>query len=874
MKYVKFSFLPALICLIMASAAMSLAVSESSARSAPSRLSVNKRVLDNGLTVLVKPDYSNPLVSIEVVIKTGSLYEGLWQGSGIAHLVEHMIFKGSRDLPREKLESEVRRLGGMINGYTSYELTGYTLVLPSQYLDEGLKLLKTVIIDPAFDSTELEKEKQVILNEIRLNRDDPGRYLSRLFWRNAYINEPYNLPIIGVESSFLTLAEDDLKKFHQKWYVANNIIVAVAGDVDSAEAVQKIDTVFGAVPAAFYPSRQLPAPETVPASKSHVEDFDLNSTRMMFGFPGVSLTDSDAPGLDILAVILAHGQTSRLYKSLVKENRLLETVDAFNYTPQFPGLFVISCRLEPQNIDKALEAFFLQIEQLKRGKISRAELEKARKVYAGDYILNRQSLESQTRRMVTDEVFAGTPEFSQQYLERLNTVSISDIRRCAKRYFNPDRLVKVVLNPASVSKNIETIPEKPEMPIIRTVIPAGPTVLFRNVPDAGMVSLQAVLPGGTRRETIGDNGLFNLLSIMLTRGTRSRSAAEIAEAVESMGGQLEPFSGYNSYGIRMNLLSGDLMKGLELFSDLLLNPVFSESELEFEKQLAKKRIKSENDDIFRHTINILKKNLFLSGPYKLNILGTSDSVSAFSRTQLQKAQQRFFRPEDMVISVFGEVEDADKAVSLLEKKFKRPGVSPPRKVESEIETAVVDAPVFLRNNRDKAQAVVMIGFPGVSLQHPDRYALEFACELLAGSGSVLYRKIREERGLAYTLGGSSISGPDTGFAFIYAATDPEEAGRVRELIEAEIARLRQEPVSQELLLQTGNYLIGRTRISRQTPASFGFSAALDELLGLGFEHYQTYERRIAELGPKEVQAVFKRYFDPARCAVIITGPDV
>ncbi|MCP4649888.1 MAG: insulinase family protein [PVC group bacterium] len=829
---------------------------------------IKKYTLENGMVVLIQENPEHKLVALEMIVKTGSIFEGQWQGSGIAHLVEHMLFKGTPTRPITKIEEDLQTLGGSINGYTSHQFTGFPIIVPSGNFDEGLDILQDMIRNPLFDKTELEKEKQVILNEIRLNQDDPQRYLVRTFWNNMYETAPYNLPVIGLEPLFLQLAKEDITLFHEKWYIPNNMILSIAGDVEAAVILDKIKKVFAEFQMQPYPQILVPGTIRFQSEKEHYEELDINVSYLMLGFPSVDINHPDSTSLDIIAGILGQGEGSRLYKKLLKEQSLVYSVNAYNYTPKFPGIFAVQCVLEEENTSSVINALFKEIELLKKKPCPVLELEKTKNIYLSDYLFSRQTIESQAQTAGQDQAYSSDPYFTEKYLTRITAVTSQDVQRCAKKYFNPKNMVKVLLGP----KGEPTSPNKAQVTLQgetkKIVLPNGLTLLLKENTSHPTVSMQAIFGGGVRNENETTNGLFNLLSSMLIRGTKRYNAETLTATVEGMGASLAPFSGYNSFGVSLSVLSKHTDAGLDILIDLILNSTFPEKELEIERRLALKGIQIQNDDIFQNTINRLRETLFTQYPYRVTTLGQTGSVENINQKQLTANYKKFCAPNNCVLAIFGDI-DTEKIESLIRKKTKNWKKTTIEQVVYPEEPTLKNRKI-IENQRDKNQAVVMIGFPGPHLGNNERFGLEFLNHILTASGSILYEQIRETLGLAYTLGGGIVSGLDTGYFYIYIATEPESTDLVISIVEKEIEKLRNSLLDKNLINKNKTDIIGKQRIRLQTNSAISFISALNELYGLGYKHHEKFETVIKSLDQTYLQTIAKKYLNINKSVVVIT----
>ena len=836
-------------------------------------LHIQEKILDNGMTLLVQENHAHDLVAFEIIVKTGSLYEGDLQGSGIAHLVEHMLFKGTLTHPDGEIEAMVKSLGGIMNGYTSHQFTGYTLVLPAKNALAAIEILSDMVKNPLFDQAEMIKEKEVILSEIKMNQDDPDRLLRRKFWEYAYNIAPYNLPVIGFEALFNNLGQKDLINFYNKWYIPNNIIIAVSGDVKSSQIEKSIENAFNDFKIKPYPQKALPQILPNKGIKSHIIPFDVNASQMIIGFSSVVLTDPDSAALDIIAIILGQGNSSLLHKGLLRDKELVYSIGAFNYTPGFRGMFGISCMLDKQNKQEVLDEIFKNFEKLKNKKISQVQIEKAKNLYMSDYFLAQQSVQAQASNLATDYAYSHDVNFTRNYINQLSKITAEDIQRCAKKYLNKENYMSVILEPLSLKKAQSEPKIEFASKIQEITFENGLRLILKHIPRQPIISLGLYANGGTRWETDQDNGIFNLISALLTKGTKKRSAEDIALTVESLGASVSGFSGYNSFGLQLDCLSKDIESGIEIFSDIILNADLSEKEIEIAKHLVQKQIMIQNDDIFRNTFNLTRNALFESYPYRLNKIGKNESIKKMNRKILLAKKDSFLIPQNMVITVFGDF-DQIKITKLIKQKISEKlekGEMPAQPVFSE---PPKDKQQTIENKRDKQQAVLVLAFPGCDIFSEDRQALEFLNDILISPGAIIYKRIREKAGMAYTMGGGSVSGLDTGFFYLYVATTPESVDAVKSILIEEINKAKAEIISSDIIDATKNYFIGTSKLSRQANSSLGFIVGLDVLYGLGSEYYLQLDQRVNDLNQEKIKQVAAKYLDWGKSVLVVTKDKV
>jgi zinc protease len=857
------------------------------------------------MTVLLKENHNLPLVNITLYVGMGSGREGKFSGSGISHFTEHMVFNGTRIRGAGDVFKEIESYGGSINAFTSFDTTGYKITLPEEFIFPALKILADMVMNAAFDVQQLEKEKQVVLKEIKLNYDNPQKYASRLLWEKAYSTHPYRYPVIGREESFEKLTRDDLVEFHQTAYVPNNMVLAVVGDIEEEKALTFVRNIFG-----DFKSKEIPPLKNTPEPqqkqlREHQEEFTSALTYLYLGFHSVDLTHRDCYALDVLGTILGEGDSSRLYELICSRKNLAYSIDAINYTPREPGLFLISCLLDERQRKKVLALIFKEIELVKNRRVSEAELESAKNKIVSDILFSTQTIEAQAREMVVNKIITGNIRFTERYIRRIEAVTFEDILRVAKKYLNKENLSIVALTPRDKrrlsrgeERNISlafdpsaglsgqsfvnhAVAERPLLgsgingelsgEIKKYVLDNGLTVLVRENRDLPLISMKAVFKGGLRAETKGTNGLCNLTAHMLGKATKTKNAEEIADLIESKGARLGAFSGNNSFGLSLDLVSRDFDRMMLLFSELIIKARFPQKEFTRQKKENLAALQAQEDDIFQSGGRFLKSTLFERHPYAFDKIGSEKSLRQIRVRDLAGFYRKFCVAKNMVLVIFGDVSEKE-AVAKAKKYFAdlNSGASPVLKPAKEpAEKHVRTEHKFL----NKKQSLLLMGFYGTTVFSEDRFILEAICQLLSQGSGKLFTQIREKAGLAYTLGAYSVVGLDPGYIVIYVATTDENVGRARETILKQLELLKREPLTEEEMSQIKRSLIGSTLISRQTNSACAMESSLDELYGLGYDYYLEYAGRINSLTPADIQRCAGQYFDLNNYSVIVVGPD-
>ncbi len=844
------------------------------AQQATPQLSVQQRVLDNGMQVVWEVDSRQPLVAIVAIIKGGMRAEGPYLGTGITHFLEHMLFKGTETREPGTIDQEVRSYGGSINAFTSRDTTGVTLYVESQYLEQGLEMLADILQNAQFAQEEFDKELDVVFSEIQMNLDNPQRRLFPLFWDTHLQEHPYKQPILGHKSLLYGLSTQDLKAYYKAQYQPQNITLSCVGDIDPKSFTTSVDRIFGEWTRGRHDPLQVlipKEPQTV-SPRQKIIPMPIQTAYVMYGFPSVALSHPDLYALDVLSQILGSGASSRLHQRLVRKDQLVQSVAAWSDTPYDPGAFAVQFKGEPSNVDAALAVIVEEIETLKKEGVSQEELDKAKRQVMASYVFGLQTLEARAADLANSFALTKDPLFSRSYVEGIQQVQADQVKAAAIKYLDPQRATLAQILPETeVNADADSSVVNEGLVLSTTTLKNDMQALVGVDQSLPIATVVLALRGGQAHETEKTQGLSALAAQLLIKGTQDKNAEDIALLVESWGGSLDAFSGRDGFGLTLQVLSEDLDKGLDLLYEIATEYSVAAQELELQKQLTLQQLKALKDSINHVAMMRLRELHYGDHPYHFNTLGTEETVSSFSTEDVDHFLKKLIVPSNIVISVFGDVDQGD-SVDKLNKTFGKI-----KKVAPVVSTnAEVKASNKLRTERitmDRAQSVVMLGFSGVTRLDEDRYVLDVMTAILSGMAGRLFQAIREEHGLAYTLGAFHSAGLSPGDIVVYAATKPEEKERVLELLKEQLNLLAEEGFTQEELDLAKRHLIGEHRMAIQGLAGVAQRSTIDQLYGVGYDEWKAYEERIQSVTTDQLLKAANEYLRLENHVEVIVAPE-
>lgn len=845
-----------------------------------------KVTLKNGLTLLMLESHAAPVVSMNLCCKVGSRYEGRGE-SGMCHLIEHMIFKGTPTYPVGEIARKVEASGGDINAYTSFDETVFYINMASRYHNEGLKILADAALNPLFDAEELAREKEVVVEEISRSEDSPAHQVSEDLFRTAFSRHAYGKPIAGTRESVRAITRQELLAFYKKWYVGPNLVFVIAGDFDTKQLLPKLKKLFGALPGRRPPHVEMREEPVQRQPRAVVNPMNIKGYYLALGFHTPPLSHPDIPALDILAHILAGGESSRLDQKLREELGLVRMVESACYSPQEPCLFFVDAELAQAKPKQVLDNVLEEIYQIHDEPVSPAELARAKTNIRSARVYERETVEGLCRKLGYFEIVAGDYRYEEKYYQGIEAATAEHIQAAARRYLTPDNLTVALRHPLKPRQKIrakqliarlpkQRIPSKRRATQHRKEIqafklPGGIKLLVKENHQVPLIAVRSASLGGIRFESPRNNGIAHLLSEVLTKGTQHRSSLDIANQIESMAGSLAGYAGRNLIGLKGSFLAEKLEEGIGLFADVLCYPTFEADEVKKEIRHTLSALRDQADLPARLAMQAFTHKLFSQHPYRMTLLGTPQSVRQLTAKQLNRTYRQWVRPNNLVISVVGDMR-ADEVREIFAEKLEFPNGKQARLPRPRPQRRPHKSSHVITRKPGLKQAHLIMGFIGSTLKSRDRYGLDVLNAVLAGQGGRLFLELRDRQSLAYTVSTHIYDGIEPGYISVYMGTDPEKLDVALEGIQIELSRVVREPISRQELERAKRYLIGTYALDMQRNSTVGAMIAYDEIYGLGFEDHLHYAEGIDKVSIAEVQALAKKYFRLDQAVTSIVRP--
>ncbi|MBF0104727.1 MAG: insulinase family protein [Deltaproteobacteria bacterium] len=840
--------------------------------------------LTNGLAVIYEKNNNANIVSLNMGIHVGSVYETNDE-SGISHLIEHMVFKGTKSYQAGEIATLIESHGGELNAFTSLDQTVYYINLPSQHFHLGLKLLKEMVFDATFDATELKREKEVVIEEIRRGEDSPARVLGETLFEACYKKHNYRRPVIGTAKLVSGFTRDKIVSFYNRYYTPRNMVLGVCGNISESQLSQELEQLFRFQVGPLSKSSAFAAE---PLQKKHQvisKTMDINATYFDLAFQAPDLTHRDVPALDVLSHLLGESSASLLRLNTKEKEQLVHSIGSSCYTPKFPGLFIISGLVDPKLINKALFSIKDQIEYMKTHPVENEKIERTKLLARSQLIFEKQTCEGTAKKWMIYETTVGDYKYDEKYIEQISRLTALDVQKAANKYLDFNRSTLVILHPKKIKITIDKSLYKQSAHKKRPSIKKdrfyrgtsvhrldnGIHVVLKENHRLPLVSVKTSSLGGLRNETASNNGINQLISNIITKSTKNLSQVALSEKNEWLAAQLASYTGRNSIGISYNFLSERCQDALEILTDVILNPSFDPQEIQKEKAQQLEAIKNRSDNSGQVCFHMVMQRLFNSHPYKYHLLGEKEPVTKLNANQLEKYYKNTIVPKNLVMAVVGDF-NTDRILDTLNKNFS----TLPQKGFSNKKLKAPQSPskiITLSKKQDKQQAHIAIGFLGASFYDKDRFALEVINNILSGQGGRLFLELRDKLSLAYSVSSTMIQGMETGFFGAYIATEPAKVKTAIDAMIKELKKISTTPISAEELQRAKNYIIGNHEIDHQKNGAIAMQLALNELYGKGLEEFFDFQKDISSVTREDILKTAQKYITLNRCILGVVGPE-
>ncbi|MFN0063607.1 MAG: M16 family metallopeptidase [Myxococcaceae bacterium] len=865
-----------------------------------------RRRLDNGLTLIFEPRHAAHVATFQLWVNAGSADERPDQ-AGLAHLHEHMLFKGTKHRGVGQVAREIEAHGGDINAWTSFDETVYHATLASPSARAGLDVLADALRHSTFEAGELAREIEVVCEEIKRSEDTPSRRASREHFQLAFGDHPYARPVLGTAGSVRSYTRDKVLEFYKHHYAPQNIVLIAVGDLAASDVERWATESLGGDWGRPSANTNLRSRQSSRASgpRFQVLPDDVREAYWHLSFSAPAISHPDVPGLDVLALILGQGQASRLQLDVKRRRALVSSIGASAFTPKDPGAFFVSATLPAEKLAAATSAVAQALAQLCEVPVPADELAAAVALLESEQAYQAETVDGLARKLGLYETQMGGFENEARYHERVRQLTPAALRDIAQRTFDPERVLLTVLAPASDCPTSERMREafeagwkSPGAPVIGRTLSTAPvtaplaataplarskngiaqarlscglTLIVRERRDVPLVAARVAFPGGVRLETPDTHGTSALWSRTLSRGSASHDAPALSRLWDEMSGGFIGAGGRNSAGARAEWLSDHFARGFELFAEQLLTPTFPDAEVERERALLLEDRRTLEDRPASLASELFARALYGDHPCGFPLSGDPRVLAMLDARALKTFQAQALSPRDGVLAVVGNVR-AEEVFARADALFSSMGTAnKPARTDPPSPKPPTRAQL-LQHHLPREQAHLVLGFWGARVTDGWRHALAVMTAVLSGQGGRLFLELRDKQSLAYSVGALHADGVEPGHFEVRIGTSPAKQDVALSALRKQLMLLREAPPSPAELERAQRSLVGEHEISFQRGAVQATAFAIDACHGLGAEASLRFMDDIFAVTREQVHDVAQRVIQFEHAALALVGP--
>lgn len=834
--------------------------------------------LENGIEIYVCQNNKAPIATFQSWVKTGSMNEGKYLGSGLSHFLEHMVFKGTEKYTRDQITSGIDRIGGRINAYTSYSKTVYYANAPSAKIAEAADIIMDLVRYPIFPEAEFKNEKDVILRERAMRSDSPDAVLFEHLMASMFIKNPMRHPIVGYSDKILQISRDDLIEYHRMKYKPANMIIVACGALEPEKIFDLVKNKLEDWKNFSYFEDTILLDDGQRAARKKKFYFKDPLARIAIAYHTVPNSNELSPAFDVLSFILGGSESSRLTKKFEREEELAVGISCAHHSSNFTGILCVSATAEHSKFDKLCESIHRELTQIvEKNPPTENEVKRVVNQISVDFLKSLRSIDSIASLVGNSVLLYQDPNYALRYLEILQKLSPEIIREAASCRIKNDNSTTVIMLDEELDEEKKIKPKskantkRNKIEIIESE--SIPAILFLPDNTLPLFDVFFVRKAGLLCESSENVGISSIFTSALLGGTAKFNEEKILELIDDNAIDLSFDDGRNSISASCTAPCESFDIFLELFFDIFNNPIFPLDVIEREKNIELNSLASEMMHPLKAATEKINKIIYKNHPYSLGIEKKLNSIPKLSRNSLLDFYHNIFlSSSDVVFALSGKISDKefDKFISAIRSiQWKNRPISEPQ------------IPVYSRSRTKnivklpRAQSVVTFTFPACGMKSEDRQILDIASASLNGMNSSLFKRIREENGLAYYTGFGFFPGIECGHITVYAGVAEENIEKTVDIFNAERNRMINDAaVSEEEFLGAREKILFHISEMRANSHDWIIGAATEHLFGYGLNIFENAEEILKSITINQINQTVAKYLSASEPIEVIVIPDV
>jgi zinc protease len=865
---------------------------------------VKKTVLENGMTILTKEVHNAPVVTVQVWYKIGSRNEAPGV-NGIAHQLEHMLFKGTKDRPIQ-FGRLFAALGSSFNAFTSYDQTAYFGTVEKNKLTSLLTLEADRMQNAMIDTEKLTGEKRVVISELQGYENSPAYRLDRAVKRAAFPTTPYGLTVGGTKADVEKFTVEQVRSYYDSYYAPNNATLVVVGDFDTATLMTKVQQTFGKVPRREIKVIQPATTAATTTPNRRITLKEPGSTQIEISvYPLPEANHPDVPAIDVMNYILTEGRSSRMYQSIV-ETGLATSLDGGAANLAAGGWYEISSIVEVgKSLPKLEAAISKEIKLLQAKGVTATEIARAKAQLKAGYLLSNRDINSQARQLGNDQTTTGDYQFTDKYLAGVERVTPADVLRVSKLYlqenlktigyFQPTTITAKSEQSGTPGKTVENhSPGTPVDPseLSKYLPPLDPDtasqtqtlpqeIKLKNglrvflLPDSSSptVTLTGHIQAGTEYDNPAKAGVATLTATNIMSGTKTQSALTIATTLESRGSGLGFSASREGVSLGGNALSKDLPILLKTLGDVVQNANFPQQKFELSRQRALTTLKLELDSPNSVARKKFQQTIYPKG-HPFTVFPTAETLTSLTAADLQAFYRQHYLPSNTILAIVGDFKVPEIKLLLEANLGKWSATANPAKLNYPVAQFPAKQVNVNPSLPGKTQAITLMGNKAINRQDPRYYSALVLNQILGGDtlSSRLGTEIRDRQGLTYGIYSSFAAGKRQGTFIISMQTAPEDAQKALQSTIALLKDLQTKGVTAAEVANSKRSISSSYNVELASPDEIAGATLGNAVFDLNPNEISEFPKKIQAVTLAQVNQVAKELIQPDRLVVIVAGP--
>ncbi len=862
---------------------------------------VQRTVLENGLTVLTKEVHNAPVVTVQVWYKIGSRNEAPGV-NGIAHQLEHMLFKGTKSRPVQfgRLFSA---LGSSFNAFTGYDQTAYHETLERNKMKSAMVLEADRMQNGLIDSKLLEGEKRVVISEIQGNENSDSYRLGKAVQELALPDSPYGLSVSGTKADIKSFTVKQVRSYYDSYYTPNNAVLVMVGDFDTKQVLKDTQEIFGKIPRRPITVQAPAAAKRVVKSRKITLRQPGSTALLNAVYPLPNIVHPDVPAIDVMNYILSVGRSSRLYQKLV-ETGTATGVSASAANLANGGWYEYSASTNPGNSLAKIDQIIQQeIATIQKKAASRVEIDRAKIQLRAGYLLSYRGIDSQANQLGNDETSAGDYRFTDKYLSNVAKVTAADVQRVAQKYLQPGKRVLGFFEPdnskgkpvssgsahnaaANLGKPLDPSELQKYLPKVvadnqvskqnlpQTIkLSNGLRVLLLPDPSSPTVTLGGHITAGLEYDVSGKEGVAALTASNVMNGTKSQNALTLATKLEDRGASLAFGASREGAAVGGSSLDRDLPILVATLGDVLQNATFPDKEFKTSQQRALTALQAELDNPASVARRQFQKAIYPKG-HPFTYFSNLTSLQGITRDDLQKFYRQNYQPQNMIMALVGNFE-VSKATQILEKSL---GTWKNQGAPSQLTYAKPQLPLkslkFNPTLPGKTQSVTIMGSKAIDRKDPSYYAALILNQVVGGDtlSSRLGTEIRDRLGLTYGITSGFATGKQQGTFLVTMQTAPEDAPRAIDSTIKLLRAVKDQGLTVAEIENAKQSIASNYTVELASPDDVAGTSLSNVVEGLPADEIREFPNKIRAVTSAQVNQAAKELLHPDQFVIVTVGP--